>query len=272
MTDLVVRRLLVDMQAPIARHWCGNDPFRSALFNALSMSFPVGEQFFIDSVRNGFKALPPDKQEPLRAEVQGFVGQEATHRRLHALYNGHLDALGLVNEWAPRALERTRLLEGVDVRHPVAITAANEHFTAIMADWMLRNQDLLDTDDQRLKTLWLWHSAEEAEHRSTAFDIYQALGGTHAWRITWFRRITIVFLGDVLRQTLNNLRRDGTLWQWRTWRSGASYLFGKRGLIRQTYKPWREYLRPDFHPSQQDGSPSKRWLEEHSSQYTAVGA
>jgi predicted metal-dependent hydrolase len=77
MTDLVVRRLLVDMEKPIARHWCAGDPFRTALINALSMSFPVGEQFFIDSVRSGFAALPPELQEKHRAEVQGFVGQEA---------------------------------------------------------------------------------------------------------------------------------------------------------------------------------------------------
>lgn len=47
MTELVVRRLLIDMESPIARHGRGGDAFRSALFNALSMSFPVGEQFFI---------------------------------------------------------------------------------------------------------------------------------------------------------------------------------------------------------------------------------
>jgi predicted metal-dependent hydrolase len=34
MTDLVVRRLLVDMKAPIARHWCAGIAFRTALFNA----------------------------------------------------------------------------------------------------------------------------------------------------------------------------------------------------------------------------------------------
>jgi uncharacterized protein len=53
MTELVVRRLLVDLQTPLPRHWCGGDAFRTALFNALSMSFPVGEQFFIDSIRLG---------------------------------------------------------------------------------------------------------------------------------------------------------------------------------------------------------------------------
>jgi predicted metal-dependent hydrolase len=272
MTDLVVRRLLVDMEAPIARHWCAGDPFRTALFNALSMSFPVGEQFFIDSVRNGFKALPPGQQERFRADVQGFIGQEATHRRLHTLYNAHLEKLGLVNDWEPRARDRLLQMEGVDVRHWLAITAANEHFTAIMADWMLRNADLLGDEDPRLATLWLWHSAEESEHKSVAFDLYQALGGNHEWRMTWFKRITWVFLADTLRQTVSNLRRDGTLWRWRTWTSAASYLFGRRGLIRQTYGPWRDYKRIDFHPGQHDASASVQWLRSHGDQFTPVGA
>ncbi len=272
MTDLVVRRLLIDLGKPFERHWCGGDAFRSALFNALSMSFPVGEQFFIDSVRNGHKALPPEMQEKFRAEVQGFIGQEATHRRIHALFNGHLEKQGLVNEWAPRAQERMKLMEGLDPRHHLGITAANEHFTAIMADWMLANPDLLAGSDERLRTMWLWHSAEESEHKSTAFDLYVALGGNHEWRVTWFRRITTVFLMDTLKQTVNNLRRDGTLWKWSTWKSAASYLFGKRGLIRQTYRPWCEYKRVDFHPRQLETTLSQRWLDENRNQYTLVGA
>lgn len=256
----------------MARHWCAGDPFRTALFNALSMSFPVGEQFFIDSVRSGFKALPACEQERFRAEVQGFIGQEATHRRLHSLYNAHLDTLGLVNDWAPRVEKRLKQLETADVRHALAVTVANEHFTAILADWMLHNADVLGDSDVRLRTLWLWHSAEESEHKNTAFDVYQALGGNHEWRVTWMKRVTVYFLSDVLRQTLNNLQRDGTLWTWRTWKSAGSHLFGKRGLIRQNYKPWREYFRRDFHPSQQDSSASERWLEEHGDAFVPVRA
>jgi predicted metal-dependent hydrolase len=271
MTDLVVRRLLVDMEQPIARHWCAGDAFRTALFNALSMSFPIGEQFFIDSVRNGFKELPVDKQEQFRAEVQGFIGQEATHRRLHSLYNAHLEKLGLVNDWEPRARDRMKVMEGQNVRHWLGITAANEHFTAIFADFMLHNADLLGDQDPRLKTLWLWHSAEESEHKCTAFDLYQALGGSYEWRIKWMRRVTFFFLTDTLLQTARNLRRDGTLWKWTTWKSGASYLFGKRGLVRLTYGPWRDYFRRDFHPNQQDSAASVRWLNEHSDQFVPVG-
>ena len=272
MTDLVVRRLLVDMAQPIPRHWCAGDAFRTALFNALSMSFPVGEQFFIDSVRNGLAALPPGKQEQFRNEVQGFVGQEATHRRLHSLYNAHLEELGLVNTWEGRARKRLVQMEGLHARHWLGITAANEHFTAILADFMLNNPDLLGDQDPRLATLWLWHSAEESEHKCTAFDLYQALGGDHEWRVRWMKRITTIFLLDTLRQTVLNLRRDGTLWRWSTWRSAASYLFGRRGLVRRTYRPWREYFRRDFHPGQQDASASRRWLAEHAHQYVPVGA
>jgi hypothetical protein len=272
MTALVVRRLLVDMEAPIPRHWCGGDPFRTALFNALSMSFPFGEQFFIDSVRNGLKAMPAGKQEALREEVQGFIGQEATHRRLHSLYNSHLETLGLQNAWEPRARKRLALLEGLDARHPVAITAANEHFTAILADWLLKHPEALGHEDERLKTLWLWHSAEESEHKSTAFDVYVALGGDHEWRVRWMRRVTTIFLGDVIRQTLNNLRRDGTLWRWSTWKSAVSFLFGRGGLVRDLYHPWRDYFRADFHPSEHDSSASHRWLQEHGDVFAPVGA
>jgi len=272
MTDLVVRRLLVDMQAPMARHWCGGDPFRTAFLNALSMSFPVGEQFFIDSVRAGYKALPPDMQERFKTEVQAFAGQEATHRRLHALYNQHLDKHGMENQWAPRLQERLKTLANADVRHAVAITAANEHFTSIFAAWLLQHPEVLGSEDPRLATLWLWHAAEESEHRSTAFDVYRALGGNEAWRLKWFRRVTVFFLADLLRQIARNLRQDQALWRWRTWRSAASFLFGKQGLVRCTYKPWRDYKSLDFHPSQHDAQASIQWLASNQALYTSVGS
>lgn len=271
MTELVVRRLLIDLEPPIDRHWCGGDAFATAFFNALSMSFPVGEQFFIDSVRRAFDSLPPARQQAHGSEVQRFIGQEATHRRLHALFNAHLERQGLVNAWAPRALARMHLFdEGVDPRHALAATAANEHFTAILAEWLLGHPGLFDGCEERLRTLWLWHSAEEAEHKSTAFDLYRALQGNEEWRRTWFRRITLIFLSDVLRQTFLNLRHDGSLWRWRTWTGAARLLFGRDGLVRHCHGPWRDYFSPDFHPDQHASALSARWLADNASRYTPV--
>ena len=271
MTDLTVRKLLIDLTTPFQTRWNGQDAFRSAFFNALSMSFPVGEQYFIDSVRAGLKELPEDARQPLAAEVQGFVGQEATHRRIHALFNGHLEKQGFTNVLEKRAARRIHANAHRDVRLHVAATAATEHLTAIFADWMLRHPQVLAGAEPRLQTLWLWHSAEESEHRSTAFDIYRALNGSHTWRLRLFRYITVTFLLDVTRQTVRNLWQDKALFKWSTWRSGWNVLLSQDGMFRGNYQHWRAYKAPDFHPRQQDGSLSQQWLQDHWDQFTPVG-
>jgi len=271
MSELVVRRLLIDLDAPVPRHWFGGDAFRTAIFNALSMSFPFGEQFFMDSVRNGLKALPPALQEKFASEAQGFIGQEATHRRIHALFNGQIEKHGLVNHWEARARERLKIVADFHPRHWLAITAATEHFTAVFADWLLSNPELFEGSEERFKTMWLWHSAEESEHKCTAFDLYLALGGSHQWRLTWFRRISLVFFTDLLRQTVNNLYHDGTLWQWRTWVSAAGFLFGKRGLISCMFKPLRAYTQEGFHPRQLHNTLSVDWLNANQASFVEMG-
>ena len=271
MTDLTVRKLLIDLNTPFDVRWNGQDAFRSAFFNALSMSFPVGEQYFIDSVRAGLKALPEAQRLPLAAEVQGFIGQEATHRRIHALFNGHLQKQGFTNALELRAAHRIQATAHRDVRLHVAATAATEHLTAIFAEWMLRHPQVLEGAEPRLQTLWLWHSAEESEHRSTAFDIYQALQGSHRWRIRLLHYITITFLADVMRQTVSNLWHNKALFTWSTWRSGWKVLMSKDGMFRGNYAQWRAYKALDFHPRQQDGSLSTQWLLNNSDQFRPVG-
>ena len=153
----------------------------------------------------------------------------------------------------------------------MAITAAIEHFTAILAEWMLRHPEAMDGAEPRLSTMWAWHAAEEAEHRSTAFELYQAMGGDHGWRVRWFKLVTVHFLSDALRQTVNNLRRDRMLWRWSTWKSAARFLFGRGGLIRETYRPWRAYKRRDFHPRQQGSELGVQWLRENEAAYSVMG-
>jgi predicted metal-dependent hydrolase len=271
MAELVVRRLLIDLETPLPRHWHGGDAFRTAYFNALSMSFPVGEQFFIDAVRLGAKALPAEQQARFQPEVQGFVGQEATHRRIHALFNGHLEQQGLVNHWAERAARRIERVRPLEPRHHLAATAALEHFTAILAEHLLAHPQQMKGVEPRLRTMWEWHASEESEHRATAFDLYQALGGDHRWRVRWMRIVTVNFLLDALRQTVNNLWRDGTLWRWSTWASAARFFLGRGGMVRECFGPWRAYFRRDFHPLQQGSERPAQWLREHADRYSVVG-
>jgi predicted metal-dependent hydrolase len=271
MSSYPVRRLGIDLDTPFPVRWNGGDAFRSALFNALSMSFPVGEQSFIDSLRRGLAALPPERLAAFAGEVRDFVGQEATHRHLHARFNAILEAQGQHNTVGPRAQRRIERHAGVDLRNLVAGTAAVEHFTAVFADWLLRHPEALEGAEPRMRLLWEWHSAEEAEHRCTAFDMYMALGGTHRWRLRVFRYVTLTFFADIGRQTLRNLWDDGALFRMSTWRSAASVLFSREGFIRGNVAAWRAYTRADFHPSQGPGELGERWLAEHADNYSVVG-
>jgi predicted metal-dependent hydrolase len=266
MTDLVVRRLLVDLKTPLPRHWNGGDAFRTAFFNALSMSFPAGEQAFIDSVRKGMERLQGPARERFEAESRGFIGQEATHRRIHQLYNEHLARQGLVNHWEGRIHRRLAKLErlaGHEPRAWLAMTAATEHLTALLAEHLMRHPEVLEGAEPRLRDLWLWHACEESEHRNTAFDLYRALGGNELWRRRLFRLVTWHFVTDVLRQTVHNLWRDGSLWKASTWASGWRLFFGAHGLVRCQFAGWRRYMRADFHPSQADDSAARAWLAAH---------
>jgi len=271
MTDLIVRKLLVDMTAPIAARWNGGDAFRSAFFSALSMSFPVGEQYFMDSVRSGLKAMPENQRQRLASEVQGFVGQEATHRRIHALFNGHLEKLGLDNALERRAAKRVRDNAHRDVRMHVAATAATEHLTALFADWMFRHPEALQGAEPRLQTLWMWHASEEAEHCSTAFDVYKALDGNEQWRLRMLRHITWIFAMDITRQTILNLWHDGSLFTWSTWQSAVKLLFAKDGMVRGNATAWNAYKAPTFHPRQQDTSRAVQWLHDNQERFAVVG-
>ena len=272
MTELTVRRLLIDLDTPLPRHWCGGDAFRTALFNALSMSFPLGEQIFIDAVKKGLAALPEDRRQAMAAEVQGFIGQEATHRRIHQRFNAQLERQGLVNRWQARIERRRKRLDGRDVRAWVGVTAATEHLTALLAEHLFAHPEVLEGAEPRLADLWFWHSSEESEHRATAFDLYRALDGNEYWRRRLFYIVTFNFAVDVLRQTALNLQRDGSLWRVSTWRSGWRFLFGRAGLVRRLAAPWKRYLAPDFHPSQGDASAGERWLAQHAALAPPVGA
>ena len=68
----------------LTRDWYDNHPFKTAWYNSMSITFPLGEKFFIDSVR----AFSDQVTDPkLQEEIRGFCGQEGFHRREHDRYN-----------------------------------------------------------------------------------------------------------------------------------------------------------------------------------------
>ena len=279
-TRLLVRKLEVDLRRGFGRRWHGGDAFRTQFFNALSMSFPVGEQFFIDSVRDAARLLPDAAASAaLRETVAGFVGQEATHRHIHGLYNAQLEKQGLANRWQHWAEARLRKLRArqprLDARHALAATCAFEHLTALLADGTLRYPRWLDGAEPDMQTVWRWHAAEETEHNAVAFDLYRALGGSYGMRLRWYAYVCLTFLRDATAQTVVNLHHDGSLWRLSTWWNAATLLFGRDGLVWRCARPALDYLRPGFHPSQ-DRHPvpaqalAGRWLADNADRWRTV--
>ena len=281
---LTIRKLEVDLSQGFARHWHGGDAFLSQYYNALSMSFPVGEQSFIDAVKGGLMLLNdlPDTPQNarLRLDAAQFIGQEATHRHVHGLYNAQLEKQGLVNRWqhwATRRIDYGRK-HNINARHLLAITAAYEHCTAVFADGTLRYGSWFDAAEPRMAMVWRWHAAEETEHRAVAFDLYQATGGNYAWRMRWYLYVLVLFALDAARQTALNLWRDGTLFKLGTWWSAAKFFWGHNGAVWRCTGPLLAYFKRDFHPDHETHAApeqhahalAQRWLKDNASSYRVV--
>ena len=212
----------------LAEDWYDGHPFKTAWFNAMSITFPLGEKFFIDSVRYFAGEVEDPK---LSREIQQFCGQEGYHRREHDRYNRELCARrGYDLEWLEGRIARNiaragKLLSPLEC---LAATAALEHITAIMAESALSADSPMEgVVPPDMKALWDWHAAEELEHKSVAFDVFRAVEGSERMRKRALRRATFFLMVDILGGVVHMLKRDGKLWNPRLWREGAVFLLGR---------------------------------------------
>jgi hypothetical protein len=241
-----------DLDECLARDWHGGDPFRTAFFNALSLTFPRGERFFIDSVR-AFQSQIDDPK--LSQEIRGFIGQEAIHSREHQQLNdAFCRARGYdptpIYAWIDREIAWANANIAPLTR--LAATVATEHLTAILGNALLTNPAWLNGADPRMAALWRWHAIEEVEHKSVAFDTYMAAGGNRrvlrtVLRIETWQLFRQVFAGIRMMLEASGLHRKPGVW----W-NGLKWLFGGEGILRKVVPEWRQFLRKDFHPRDVD--------------------
>lgn len=237
-----------DIDAALATDWAGGSPFITACYNALSITFPAGEKFFIDSVRHFADAIIDPK---LQQEIRGFCGQEGFHRREHQHYN---ESLCRLRGYALDKLEGriTRRIDWVNrVFSPLrklAATAGLEHITAIFAEQILSNSYWTSYMPQGMRELWSWHAIEETEHKAVAFDVYKAAGGGERLRKRAFVISSLHLLAHMLHGAIDMLRHDRQLWKLRTVRDAWSFLLGRHGILRSILPAYRAYFDSDFHP------------------------
>lgn len=249
----------LNLDEPIPRHWFAGNLVATHIANGVNLLFPAGERFFVRSVHH---YLDQVKDPDLRARVKGFFGQEGRHAKEHermfealradgfpidrflALYERI--AFGMIEKVAPSSLA-------------LAATAACEHFTAIMAENALRT-NMLERAHPTIRALLHWHAAEEIEHRAVAFDVLREVAPSYALRVSGLAVATACLASFWLAGTAMLLATDPDatferiIKDFRLARKARLERNPEsKGTAQDVFlRGIREYLRPDFHPSQSD--------------------
>lgn len=150
-----------------------NDKAMTAFFNTLSMMFPEGEQFFVESVR---KYRDQVTSEKLNNEISGFIGQEAFHTHAHNAINDRLKEIGYPVDEVNSLLKL--VLTTFREKYPLSAlyaTVVLEHYTATMGGQLLSDVEHNDRVTGEARNLWIHHAIEETEHRSVAFDLLKQI-------------------------------------------------------------------------------------------------
>jgi uncharacterized protein len=227
----------------------------SHFFNAMSLLFPRGEEFFIDSVRKFSDKTPAH----LKADVKAFIGQEAVHGKVHRVWNNNTQATGYDVSRMNAVIETVLSnFERLSLIHPalgLSVTAALEHVTATQSSWFLRNRYFTEPLEPHARDITLWHSCEEIEHRHVAFDLLQVVDDSYALRIGGH------LLGQVLLWTGAFVGFGLVLSQEKS-ASPSELLadFGRNlpriaAFAKNNVEKFFEYFKPDFHPEDDDARP-----------------
>jgi predicted metal-dependent hydrolase len=254
--DLTItpRDLRIDREARNARWWCGGDPIATAYFNALSAAFPQGETFFIETVRRFRDRTDPKLQE----QIAAFVRQESMHTREHVVFNRLIRNAGY--DTSAMDAETRRRIDLARARPPIvqlAITAALEHFTAIMAHSLLTETKPMPGAPPEILRLWQWHAIEEIEHKAVAYDTFLAasrhLSSFRRWAIRChvMALISLQFWYANFQRMADFFRQD-QMNNPRTWLRVAKYLLVSPGMMRRIFLPYLSFFLPRFHPWRQD--------------------
>lgn len=225
--------------------------------NTLSMLFPVGERFFIDSVRH-YRDAGVVTDDKLLEEIRAFIGQEAMHGREHEDYNDAYAAAG----YAVKGPEKFvyELLEAIKKLPPsfrLGATIALEHYTAILANALLENPEIIEGAEPNFAAIWNWHALEETEHKAVAFDVFTAafkdkpLRG-YATRVSTMVLATVILWSIFTPVYLRNVAKSGKALDRKDWRGGLRNLFGKHGALSTSFRAYLDYYKPGFHPWDHD--------------------
>jgi predicted metal-dependent hydrolase len=261
--EIVRRRVKFSFDPEAAAGWTRMSRSGEDVLNAISFLFPLGEAFFVRSVAHYLDRIT---DPVLKAQAQDFIHQEAMHSREHARSNkalreanafgAELERMAAINlGLARRLLPRSTQL---------AVTCALEHFTAVLAEQLLRHRRLdQDGTDPDFAALWMWHAAEEVEHKGVCFDVFQHVvgRGVFAWLHRVLGMVLVTLFGGVGLAVTFAIVRLKLARQRRARPAGAAAEAASGGpsfaSLFETVelRSYLAYYKRSFHPWDQDDRP-----------------
>lgn len=225
--------------------------FLTVLMNSLSILFPEGERFFIRSVRD-YKDQISDPA--LKQDVRSFIEQEGQHTREHHKYNQALKQRGYDVDKLEKIVKK-RIELGTKMsskEQQLAATSALEHFTAVLAEYLLTSPHISSLARPNMKAMWQWHAVEEIEHKAVAFDVYKQCVNKEFPRKRIFFSMTIALPFDTIRNMIHMFRKEKVLFDLKMWYRGWKYL--ATNLFPIIVPKLKAYYAKDFHPWNEDSS------------------
>jgi predicted metal-dependent hydrolase len=258
------RRLAFDYpESDLPKYFAEGDLVASHMIAMLSSFFPEGEDFFVRSVRN-YRDEISDPE--LKKQVAGFIGQEAIHGREHRRFNERLQHHGFPTRFVDRRTKigLDRLAKRAPLAHQLAVTAALEHYTATIAEVLLRDERAQQLSSiPEVRNIFLWHAVEESEHKSVAFDVYQTVCGDQKLRVRIMKATTVIFLGSLFGSTLLSVLRDRSTYDLPRLVRSLRALRDNPFFTGDVWRRLMDYNRVDFHPDDHDNAELlDRWREE----------
>ena len=178
-----VRRVRFTWPDDFDPNWAPSHPELAAAANAVSLLMPYVEPYIVGCVRSEASRLADSganspAETLLVGRAQAYAAQEAQHHAQHRRFNDLLVAsrpelkrVERLTRWTMARLRRR------STRFGLAYAAAFETMAFVAARWVDRHLSLLRGAEPRATTFFLWHLAEEVEHKEVAFDVYEASGG-----------------------------------------------------------------------------------------------